>query len=179
MTSHDDSFMRALYGPNYGKAHHDQLPGEESARSAVDPSRRTQTTDANENSGWYLPSRSIFGSDNDQHLGLMPGAAGLASSHGSDDKDSEQEIDLENEDPRAAVVGMEMSDGWTDTVAAFAASHDAFATDQVLIDAFGMVPEFIEKADQMRVAEILRGLGYESKQKRVGAERQNLWSKLS
>ncbi len=60
-------------------------------------------------------------------------------------------------------------------VAAYARSHDAFTADEVLTGAFGMVAEFIDKADQMRVAEILRGLGYVKDRVTRDGERVVTW----
>jgi hypothetical protein len=177
--THDDIAMQAIYGKGYGSADKSTVSDAEAVASAADPSRRNQSPEANDSAGWFRPSRSVFGAALDQELGIKPGAAGLMPV----DEDWHDHLDTEPVvaavDPLAEIVGVEMSDGWRDTVAAYAGSHADFTTDQVLVDAFGMVAEFVERADQMRVAEILRQLGYDMKQRRVNGERQNLWIKPS
>lgn len=184
MSKHDDAVIAALYGRAYGPAHADNLVNDEAARSALDPTRRLSTAsdDLSQQVG-FSPARAVFGAV-DQYLGIRPGVAGLPLADDPDFQDWAETApagDAAPVDETAApdIVGTEMSDGWHDTVAAYAASHADFTTDQVLIEAFGMVPEYVEKSDQMRVAEILRALGFESHQKRVNGERQNLWNKLS
>lgn len=69
---------------------------------------------------------------------------------------------------------------WRATVEAYAAMQaEPFTSDDVLVHGFCMAPEFIEKGDQMRVARILRELGYTKEQRRVNTVRRELWSKPS
>lgn len=67
---------------------------------------------------------------------------------------------------------------WRREVAEYVAEQSVpFTVDDVLVDGLHMMRGGIERGDQMRVAAILRALGYEKQQRRVSGERQNLWSR--
>lgn len=75
------------------------------------------------------------------------------------------------------LVSADLVDGWHSAVAGYAASHSEFTTDDVLVEAFFMMPAAVTRGDQMRCAEILRSLGYDRQQRRIDGLRQNLWFK--
>ncbi|MFM0382841.1 hypothetical protein [Paraburkholderia dipogonis] len=172
----DDIALQRIFGKSFGAADRSTAADAEAIASAADPTRRTTIQDANANSGWYSPSRSIFGAELDQSLGVRPGSAGLLPVDDDYVDHGDTGAVADDLDPLASIVETEMSDGWTDTVAAYASTHEGFTTDEVLTGAFGMVAEFVDRADQMRVAAILRDIGCTKERVMRDGERVTVWS---
>lgn len=164
--NNDDEAIARLYGHAYGAAHKDQEQAAESALSAADPARRTTIQDVNAYSGWYRPSRSIFGAELDQELGVKPGAAGLMpleSDYGdviADDLPEVEAVPAIDADIRAYI---ESNPGAVLTTAT------------LLTGALHMVEEHIGRGDEMELAEAMTRLGYTKAQRRIDGARVWVW----
>jgi hypothetical protein len=162
----DDIALQAIYGKGYGRADKSTVADEESARSADDLGRRTVDEDVNVNSGWYQPSRSIFGAVLDQELGVKPGAAGLQpleSDYGdviADDLPEVEAVPAIDADIRAYI---ESNPGAVLTTAT------------LLTGALHMVEEHIGRGDEMELAEAMTRLGYTKAQRRIDGARVWVW----
>ncbi|KUY52378.1 hypothetical protein [Burkholderia sp. RF2-non_BP3] len=172
MTS-DDEAIRALYGKHYGPAHQDRLQGDESARSADDPSRRLQADDLSGQAG-YAPARAIFG-EVDPYLGIRSSAAGLppivepAPTLEAADVPDEPEVDPVAVDDPEPGIDCDLRE-W------IAANPDAVLTTPTLLtDALHLVEGHINRADEMELADAMGRLGYAKTQRRIDGARAWVW----
>lgn len=56
--------------------------------------------------------------------------------------------------------------------------EEPFTTDQLVVEEFRVLPSDVKRADQMRVAEVLRDLGCERQQRRINGVRAQYWSRI-
>lgn len=167
----DDLALQAIYGKAYGPAHKDQLQAEESARSALDPSRRTAADDISAHAG-FAPARSLFGKDTDPMLGLRPGVAGLPP----EDIDWEDAVDtqpvvIDDLPPEDSEPAMDRE------IRAWLAENPEAVpiTHELLTSALHYVPDCITRSDEMELAEAMQRLGYEKAQRRIDGVRAWVW----
>lgn len=171
MTQSDDLALQALYGKSWGAARKDQLQGEESVRSAADPSRRTSVDDISKQAG-FAPARSLFGASTDMAMGLLPGVGGLPP----EDVDWEDAVDTQPiviDDLPDEVSEPAMD---SDLRAWLAERSGAVLTTQMLLtDALHYVEDHITRADEMELAEAMHRLGFEKAQRRIDGSRTWVW----
>jgi len=167
----DDLALQAIYGKSYGPAHKDKLQDEESARRAVDLSRKPPIYDASVQAG-FTPARSVFGKDTDAMLGLRPGVAGLPP----EDIDWEDAVDtqpvvIDDLPPEDSESAMDR-----DIRTWLAENPEAVLTTQELLtSALHYVPDCITRSDEMELAEAMQRLGYEKAQRRIDGVRAWVW----